>query len=203
LFEPQVDANKVYEYPKFMHSDFFWKDTKESDGKKQLQYIKTDGLSPAPITGSTTTVHYPAKIGFYANDEYLIGKYTCGAYLYMSPLDYAAVSVDGSTELAKRMLEFGEDKAINIPVVFQFRCSDKTGYIGGYRSSGNLTNITYIKKIGVDIQARNESLFSFDIEMSCKYEQDSLNRPVYVPNVALERLNAIKVQSKNAGTSSK
>lgn len=200
LFEPQVGPGDVYEYPKFIHSDFFWKDSTDPDGKKQLQYIKTDGI---PTPSPTTAEHYPAKVGFYANDEYLIGKYTCGAYLYMSPLDYAAVSVDGSTELAKRMLEFGEDKAINIPVVFQFRCSDKTGYIGGYRTTGNLTNITYIKKIGVDIQARNESLFSFDIEMSCKYEQDSLNRPVYVPNVALERLNAIKVQSKNAGTSSK
>jgi hypothetical protein len=128
----------------------------------------------------------------------LRGKYTCGAYLYIAPVDYASIAVDGSTELAKKMLEFGEDKAINIPLVFQFRCSDKLKKIGGYRLDGDISNVTYSKKIGIDIQVRNESLFSFDVEVTCKYEQDSLVGPTYVPNVALDRLDAIRT----SGTSS-
>lgn len=188
-------------YPRFLHSDFFWKDSTDPDGKKQLQYIHPD--TATPTASSTNPLTWaPAKIGFRANDEWLMGKYTCGAYLYTAPVGYNDIAVDGSTELAKRLLEFGEEKAVNIPIVFQFRCSDKLGYVGGYRSTGgNISNITYIKKIGIDLQARNESLFSFDIEVSCKYEQDSLSRPVYIPNVGLERLNAIRTQATSSGTS--
>lgn len=202
LFEPPVNLDLTYNYPRFMHSDFFWKDTTLPEHTKQLQYIEPNS-APAPTPASTNATHYPAKLGFYANDEYLIGKYTCGAYLYLAPLDHASIAVDGSTELAKRLLEFGEEKAINIPLVFQFRASDKLGYVGGFRTSGNISNITYIKKIGIDIQVRNESLFSFDVEVSCKYEQDSLTRPVYVPNVSLDRLNAIRSQASNANTTSR
>lgn len=199
LFEPQVNADLTFNYPKFMHSDFFWKNSTFSDGKRQLQHIIPKQTPPPTIT-TTDATYYPAKLGFYQNDEYLIGKYTCGAYLYLAPLDYETIAVDGSTELAKIMLEFGEEKAINIPLVFQFRASDKLGNVGGYRTTGNISNITYIKKIGVDIQARNESLFSFDIEVSCKYEQDSFARPIYVPNVALDRLEAIRKQAESSGT---
>jgi len=185
-----------------MHSDFFYKDSTDADGKKQLKHI-IPNQTTAPTTTTTDATHYPAKLGFYANDEYLVGKYSCGSYLYLAPLNYDVIAVDGSTELAKKLLEFGEEQSVNIPLVFQFRCSDKLGNIGGYRSTGNISNITYIKKIGVDIQARNESLFSFDIEVSCKYEQDSLTRPIYVPNVALDRLSAIRTQASSSGTSSK
>jgi len=202
LFEPNVNADLTFNYPKFMHSDFFWKDSTFPDGKKQLQHIIPNQI-PAPTTLATDARHYPAKLGFYANDEYLVGKYTCGAYLYMAPLNYESIAVDGSTELAKKLLEFGEEKAVNIPLVFQFRASDKLSNVGGYRNTGNISNITYIKKIGIDIQARNESLFSFDIEISCKYEQDSLTRPIYVPNVALDRLNAIRNQASSSGTSAR
>lgn len=191
-FVPQISGATMV-YPKFMHSDFFWKDITFTDGKRQLQYIQ-------PVTytsGATRPYHYPAKLGFYKNDEFLVGKYSCGAYLFIAPVEYTAVNVDGSTELAKKLLEFGEEKAINIPLIFQFRCSDKLGYIGGYRSTGNISNVTYIKKVGIDIQVRNESLFSFDIEVSAKYEQDALAQPIFVPNVALDRLNAIRTQNSS------
>lgn len=202
MFEPPVNGDLTFNYPKFMHSDFFWKDATIADGKKQLRHI-IPNLSIPPTPLATDATHYPAKLGFAGNDEYLVGKYTCGAYLYLAPLDYSSIAVDGSTELAKRLLEFGEKKAVNIPLVFQFRASDKLGNVGGYRNTGNISNITYIKKIGIDIQARKESLFSFDIEVSCKYEQDSLTRPIYVPNVALDRLNAIRLQASSSGTSAR
>lgn len=191
-FVPQFTSANI-DYPKFMHSDFFWKDVTQANPKQQLTFVKPATFTSLP----TNPTHYPAKLGFYKNDEYLIGKYTCGAYLFVSPLDYTAISVDGTTELAKRMLEFGEEKAINIPVVFQFRCSDKLAYVGGYRTGGNISNITYTKKIGLDIQVRNESLVSFDIEVSCKYEQDTLVQPTFVPNLALDRLASIRAQTTN------
>lgn len=192
-FTPQIQPNLVMVYPRFIHSDFFYKDITLVDGKKQLQYVQ-------PLTyvsGTTNPRHYPAKLGFYNNDSYLIGRYTCGAYLFLAPSDYTAIAVDGSTDLAKQLLDFGEENAINIPLIFQFRCSDKLGKVGGFRTSGAITNITYTKKIGIDIQVRSESLFSFDIEVSCKYDQDSLATPVYIPNVALDRLSSIRSQAQS------
>jgi hypothetical protein len=64
-----------------------------------------------------------------------------------------------------------------IPVIFQFRATDKLGYIGGFRANGNPTNITYTKKLGIDIQVRNQSPFSFDVEVTGKYKNDTLSSP--------------------------
>lgn len=180
-------------YPRFIHSQLFDLSITETNGTKQLEQ------SPYTVWSSGTIdfINYPAKLGFYKNDEFLIGKKTCGSYLYLSATDYTSINVDGSNELAKRLLEFGEEKGINIPLVFQFRCSDKIGKIGGYRTAGDVTNITYTKKVGIDIQIRNEAPFSFDIEVSAKYEQDSLTQPVYIPNNALNRLNDIRTMNTN------
>lgn len=194
-----LDGNGGYimQYPKFMHAVYFNEDTTSIFGKKQLQTAVPLTVSTTLNTGLATAPDnriYPAKFGFYKNDEFLIGKYTCGAYLYIAPIDYTDIAVEGTTDLAKKLLEFGEEKGINIPLIFQFRCSDKLQYVGGFRQTGNITNISYTKKMGIDIQVRNETLFSFDVEVSCKYQQDSLVTPVYVPNVSLDRLNNIRNQ---------
>lgn len=195
-FVPQIptsgsNAFKMI-YPKFIHSDFFYKSITDTDSKKQLEYIQP--LTLATVI-PTTPQHYPAKLGFFNNDSFLIGKFTCGAYLYIAPVDYTDISVDGSTTLAKKLLEFGEQNAINVPLVFQFRCSDKLGFVGGYRTAGTVSNITYTKKVGIDLQTRDAAPFSFDVEITAKYEQDSLVQPIFVPNVSLDRLNVIRNQT--------
>ena len=190
-FASDLSGGYVMQYPKFVHSVYFNEDDTSAFGKKQLQ-------TAVPVTATALTAAspdntlFPPKLGFIKNDEFMIGKYSCGAYLYLAPIDYTDVAVDGSTDLAKRLLEFGEDKGINISLIFQFRCSDKLGYIGGFRQTGNITNISYTKKVGIDIQVRGESLFSFDIETSCKYQQDSLVTPVYAPNLSLQALSRIR-----------
>ena len=184
----------IMQYPKFLHAQYFNEDIASTTGRKQLRrYV------PAAATSATIDfTNYPVKLGFAKNDEWLIGKYTCGAYLFIAPKDYTAINVDGSTELAKTTLEFGEDKGINIPLIFQFRCSDKLERVGGYRTNGDISNITYFKKIGIDIQVRGEALFSFDVEVTCKYEQDALVTPLYPPNVALDRLDTIRGSGTSA-----
>lgn len=187
-FVPQIAGGGPMVYPGAAHSDFFWMDVTLPDGTKQLEYVQA-----LPYSGGATTLqHYPGKLGFSKNDELTIGKYTCGAYCFFAPTDYEQIRVEGTTELAKKLLEFGEEKGINIPFVFQFRCSDKLGYIGGYRQSGTISNITYTKKLGVDVQVKGEAPFSFDIEVSTKYEQDSLVQPTYIPNNALQSLRSIR-----------
>jgi hypothetical protein len=185
-----IDNNLTQNYLKFVHAEHFYRDVTDSEGRLQLGYAPFE-----PVTSAMTSPNYknyPAKLGFHKNDEFLVGRYTCGAYLFMSPVDYSGISVDGNNELAKKTLEFGEDRGINIPIIFQFRCSDKIGKIGGHRASGDISNISYTKTIGLDIQVRGESTFSFDVEVSCKYEQDSLASPVFIPNSTLDRLDVMR-----------
>lgn len=118
---------------------------------------------------------YPIKNGFLNNDEYLIGKYTCGAYLYMAPSNYSAISVAGlSPSGATKQLVNGAANAIKIPLIFQFRASDKLGYIGGWRLANptGLKNVKYSKKIGLDIYSVG-SVFSFDVTVGTQYEKET------------------------------
>jgi hypothetical protein len=120
---------------------------------------------------------YPDKLGFTVNDQFLIGKYSCGAYLYLAPQSGSSIQVSGTTALSTFSLGTGETNAINVPIIFQFRAVDKLGYIGGWRKSGNLSNVTYTKKIGIDIQVQNEDSFSFDIQVTGSYKNDTLVAP--------------------------
>lgn len=135
-----------------------------------------DGLAVASRDDS----YYPIKLGFTTNDEYLIGKYTCGAYLYLSPQNYQAASVEGNFPArSTKSVKFGAENAINIPVIFQYRCSDQIGKIGGHRLSGDINNVKYTKKIGIDIILKDNSPFSFDIEVSTQYNKEtSLDAPL-------------------------
>ena len=200
LIRPPVGTSPNYtlnDYPAFRHALGFELDAgsaisaansgNQVSSIQQLQYIK-----PVPFDGTVfnasdssddTDRMFPAKLGFLDSDEFLVGKYSCGSYLYLAPKDHSSIQVEGSTSLAKRTLEFGEQNAIVIPIVFQFRAQDKLGFIGGWRSAGTLKNITYTKKIGIDIQVKNEDLFSFDILSSGSYTRTSLVSPAYAQSI--------------------
>jgi hypothetical protein len=149
--------------------------------KQAYRVTPSDPMQPSPPSPDNTTRNdsqYPIKLGFVPNDEYLIGKYTCGAYLYMYPLEYSAISPEGNLGAIKR-IKNGTENAVNIPVLFQFRCSDKLGYIGGFNSSTTLNNIKYTKKIGFDIIVKDDSAFSFDLEVTAQYTKEtSLDAPL-------------------------
>ena len=100
-------------YPKFVHSKYFDLQASDTGGKLQLPYCRTD------IT--VTSNKYPAKLGFYTNDRYLIGSKTCGSYLYLAPSSYADILVDGTDYRAQRILDYGDENAIIIPIIYQFR----------------------------------------------------------------------------------
>ena len=117
---------------------------------------------------------FPIKLGFGTGDDYLIGKKTCGAYLFVMPQSYAAISVDGSNaRTSKRTVSAGSAASITIPVVFQFRTTDKIGEIGGWSTGQKLTNVTYTKIIGLDIYTKS-GLFEFDIKVSGKHQRDTI-----------------------------
>ena len=177
LVKPDYASNRII-YPAFRHSNYFHLDTSFTGYYKQLEYSKVDTSFVSGGSGSVRSDSmYPNKLGFESNDEYLIGRYSCGSYLYLSPRLASSLQVEGSSALAKKDLLFGTENAINIPMLFQFRCTDKLGNIGGYRANGSLSNVTYSKKIGIDIKIRNEEVFSFDVQVTGKYKNDKLVSP--------------------------
>jgi hypothetical protein len=166
-------------YPKMVHSSFFNAQAFDSNGKIQTQYY------PTSLSGSTAD-KYPIKNSFYANDRYLIGSKTCGSYLFLAPSSYNDILVDGTDYRAVRNLEFGETNQIVIPIIYQFRMTDffgsgtnGTGRIGGLSTQPK--NLIYTKKIGIDIAIKDESLFSFDVQITSKYKVDSPSQTAISP----------------------
>jgi hypothetical protein len=132
-------------------------------------------VAPTPANQLLTfkEINSPIKTSFNDNDKYLIGKYTCGSYLFISPSSYQAIGSNAvSPTITKRTVEFGTPNAIQIPLKFQYRASDYLANIGGYRPNETLTNIRYSKKLGLDIYLKDET-FSFDILAKVKYQSET------------------------------
>lgn len=173
LVKPDFSSGSVV-YPFFRHSDYFYVDTTSQNFATQLGWSPVSQTFATGPTASRSDSMYPNKLGFTPNDQYLIGKYTCGSYFFLGPPTASTIQVEGSTSLASKYVQQGISNAINVPLIFQIRATDYLGYIGGYRLSGNPSNITYQKKIGIDIQVRNNSPFSFDVVATGSYKQETL-----------------------------
>jgi len=165
-------------YPAFRHALGFYADTALPEYYTQTQY-----RTPTAAAGATAASfdiydsQWQDRVGFNANDQYLIGKYSCGAYLFLGIPQTTYLAVDGFTSQASKRIYQGQNNSVNIPVIFQFRAQDVGGYIGGYRKAGTLSNVTYTKKIGIDLQQRAISVFSFDIEVTGAYRNQTLIAP--------------------------
>jgi hypothetical protein len=104
----------------------------------------------------------------------------------MAPSSYADLLVDGTDYRAIRTVDFGDENQITIPIVYQFRMTDfygigdsGTGRIGGYNVQPK--NLVYTKKIGIDIAVKDDSMFSFDLQVSSKYKVDSPSQTAISP----------------------
>lgn len=174
-----------FNYPEFRHAAGFWVSPSDvldpaiTSQQKSYQQLAYNKILNTNYGANGSNQAYPEKLGFSADDEFLIGKYTCGAYLFMAPSNHLSIQVEGSTTLAVKSLQPGTQNNIVVPVIFQMRCQDKLGYVGGYRSAGTIRNITYNKRIGIDVKVNNEDIFSFDISVSGSYSKSALVSPTY------------------------
>ena len=173
-----ASSNPPAVYPEFTHSTFFDLVDSDPNGKLQVQYFPTN-------LGSIGE-SYPLKLGFGSNDRYLIGAHTCGSYLFIAPASYADLLVDGTDYRSVREVEFGEENQITIPLIFQYRMTDffgagavGSGRVGG--SGANLKNLSYTKTIGIDINVKDETVFSFDVQVNAKYQPDTPSIPPTSP----------------------
>jgi hypothetical protein len=173
----------------FRHSLFFNLTSNLENGKKQLRF-KNTWVGGNGNSYVASIPEYPDKFGFKENDRFLIGSKTCGSYLFVSPISIDQLLVNGTDYLAVKTIENGESSAISIPIIFQFRMEDyygtnETGIIGGFKPDTieEPQNLTYTKRVGLDIQRKNETTFSFDIEVTAKYKKQALVEKVNANNV--------------------
>ena len=173
---------------------------------KQLNYSQNflGNVSPfsTPYTPLTIT-ELPDKFGFIEDDRYLVGKNTCGSYLFVGPTTFNQLNVNGIDARSTKEIEVGDNNAIVIPIVFQFRMEDYygpsggtgAGIVGGYdpAATNAPTNLSYGKRIGIDVYAQDEAPFSIDIQVSAAYKKTSLTQvtATAVPAINKELQNVV------------
>lgn len=104
-------------------------------------------------------------LGYSVNDLYSVGKNTCGAFLYPIIPDINKITVNGNTTNATLIIP--KESEILIPIVFEYRMTDRLGNIDGLSTFDSTQSLEYSKKIGVDLLINN-ALFSFDIQVGAK-----------------------------------
>jgi hypothetical protein len=174
----------------FRHSYGFNSLGDKTSPAKQLEYKKN---WPGVTAGTST--YFPAitdmsdKFGFINGDRYLVGANTCGAYLFLGPVTYNQLLVNGVDARATKTLDSGSNNALVIPVIFQYRMTDYfgpsitssadsggEGILGGYNPLLTVPpkNLTYVRQIGIDLYQLDKQTFSFDIQVAATYQKDSL-----------------------------
>lgn len=146
-------------------------------GKKQTPLRIIDTINNVNIAGLRQT----GKAGFSPEDQYLLGGRSCGSFLYISPLNTNSLVVDASNKSGKKLIPGGSANAITVDLVFQYRMTDYygpkasgTGRIGGVLDN-TFTNLSYAKKIGIDIIDFGNNDFKFDVEVTAKYAAEGRN----------------------------
>ena len=136
------------------------------------------------------------KMSFSNYDEYLLGGKSCGAYLFLSPTRVNSISVDGDNKFGKKTIGKVNTKQQNsmnakspnltVDIIFQYRMTDyfgvtqtggvdtSTGRLGGLNTN-RISNLTYSKKIGIDLFDGYDNQFSFDLEVFSKYRSKGYN----------------------------
>lgn len=154
----------------------------------EVRMSKYGPLENTSIDGKTQAAYYTdpssndsIKIAFTENDQYTLGPYSVGSYMFLGPKDHQLLAVDGSNALANKLISSGNDNAINIPLIFQYRMTDYSGQgnsgignIGG-DSSGTTKQLAFSKIMGFDIYYDRDQVFSFDVKITAKYRSESLS----------------------------
>ena len=157
----------------------------DANGKKQTPFrlIKTIASQNTTVTPAIDIpgLRETGKTSFSPEDQYLLGGHSCGSFLYLSPLSVDSLIVNAPNKSGKKIIPGGAANAVSIDLVFQYRMTDfygvgttGTGRVGGILDN-TLTNLTYSKKIGIDILGLGKTDFQFDVEVYAKYTTQGKN----------------------------
>jgi hypothetical protein len=109
--------------------------------------------------------------------------------MFLGPSTFNQLNVNGVDSRSTFTVNSGDENAILIPVIFQWRMEDfygddtgtGAGIVGGFGNPAYPVapkNLTYGKRIGIDIYAQDEPAFSFDIQVNAIYKKTSLSQVV-------------------------
>ena len=182
------DVASIYDNSIFMHVDHpalqtttTYSDIYDNGGRFVMSKAST--LKATDANGNKQYAYYydaalsrTIKMSFEPDDQYLLGGKSCGSYLFMAPLSIDSLVVDADNSNGVKALKGGQNNAIAIDIIFQYRMTDyagtstgAAGFVGGISSSA-LTNLTYSKRIGIDIVDKANNLFTFDLEVFARYK---------------------------------
>jgi hypothetical protein len=149
----------------------------DANGKKQTPLRIINTIDSTNVPGLRQT----CKAGFSPEDQYLLGGRSCGSFLYISPLNVNSLVVDSSNKSGKKLIPGGSANAVSVDLVYQYRMTDYygpkatgTGRVGGILDN-TFTNLSYAKKIGIDIIDFGNNDFKFDVEVTSKYAAEGRN----------------------------
>ena len=157
--------------------------------------------SPLFFIGGGTPGDKYSKVCFDTEDQYLLGPKSVGAYLFLNPSSHSDLVVNGTDALSLRRIGFGDTQSISIPITFQYRMTDYfgagdsgLGNIGGKLGATKNENLSYTKRIGIDIYSNpiNKERFSFDLEISARYYSRTIvgkDLPQRTFPIAIDELN--------------
>jgi len=186
LYNKSIDNTSAYIGPlnstigKVQYSEII-SNYRDSSNSKLNGFYKNVQVLDA--SASSTNFKYstasPMKGSFFTNDKYLVGQNTCLDYLFIAPDNYSTISVPGTFSFVTKKVNVGENNAIQIPLIYQWRMIDRSSnIIGGSDVAQQLRNLTWSKTIGLDIFYKNQGtieVFSFDIEVISDYRKVKLS----------------------------
>lgn len=126
---------------------------------------------------SLGNVNSDERICFSENDKYLVGPNSVGSFLFLNPKDSSTLRTNGNESNSTKIVNFGAESALVIPITFQYRMTDYSGI--GEDGIGNIggkvikeEELEYSKTIGIDIyhSILDKSKFSFDLNIVAKYK---------------------------------
>ena len=180
----------------------FWKLESRISKLANLQVSDSNSLLQSAYYFDSTS-QTTNRTSFKPDDQYLLGGRSCGSYLFLAPTKHELIRVKGSKKKNIELVEFGPNKAISIPVIFQYRMTDYAGtndtglgFVGG-QAKNPINQMQFTKRLGIDLFYDQSNTFNFDIEISAKYRSTTFKYKD-IPNKTIQNtINDLTKATKN------
>lgn len=141
-----------------------YKGNKIDELKKEFERVRTFTSNIKAERVQTAVDNDTKAVGYSNDDVFLVGKDSCGAWLYPVLSNPESIKVNGNSTTSTLVVQ--RDSEILIPFIFEYRMTDRLGFVDGNPNNTTNSDITYSKKIGVDLILDNQT-FKFDINVKC------------------------------------
>jgi hypothetical protein len=167
IVQSYINANSGYEFVVY-HQDVLAK-LQNTTVAKELQRVAhyNECVAQERIQDGTPYIlDNTYGFGFTdVYDRYLIGRLSCGAFLYPSLSDEMSIKVNGTTSNSSFIIPKESD--VLIPIIWQYRMTDYLGQTFPQTSDIDKYDIEYSKTLGIDLLI-NQRIFKFDVRVTSR-----------------------------------